>query len=84
MILGWDRIAGKLVSTTLLLLHRALSADSSSVTLIDVHCFHAFWIETILQLFNVFYASKDCLNFIKIELTFLCFLTFYIFITSVS
>jgi hypothetical protein len=61
-----------------------VSCSKLSVSFTDVHCFHDVWIETLLQLFNVFYASTNCSNFIKNELTFLCLLTFYIFITGVS
>jgi len=74
-------MAGKLASAGILLLHSPLSADSCSLFhFSDVHCLHALWSKTS----SVSYASRNYFDFIRNEFIFLCFLTFYIFITSVS
>jgi hypothetical protein len=43
------------------------------VSLSDVHCLHALWIETLLQSFNVFYASRNCWILLKMNLYFYAF-----------
>ena len=54
---GWDHMAAKLAFLTLLLLHRLVSAQSSSFLYCEVDLFWCFMDGTILQQFIVFYAS---------------------------
>jgi hypothetical protein len=57
---GW-----RVASPTFLLLRRSLTAQSSCLSLSEVHCFCALWNETLLQSFDIFYASRKYLYFVK-------------------
>lgn len=77
-------MAGKLATTSLLLLDSSLSADTCSLFHLVMFIAFMHYGVRLLQLFNVIYASRFCLDFIKNQLIFLCFLTFYTFTTGVS
>lgn len=49
-----------------------LSSVSICHSLSEVDCFGVLWNETLLQSFNIFYASKYCLLFIENEIAHLC------------
>jgi hypothetical protein len=76
-------MVGKLASTNLLLLDNSLSADSCSLFHSVMFIAFMHYGVRLLQLFNVIYTSRFCLDFIKNELIFLCFLTFHTFTAGV-
>jgi hypothetical protein len=52
-----------------------LSSVELCLSLSEVVCSRALWNKTLLQSFNVFYASTNCLHFIKNK--FSCFFIFF-------